>query len=105
MSAPVFPGLFAPALVDMAYPTFHGSDYVPVHDAVRLTGQIARIYALMQDGAWRTLQEIADTTHDPAASVSAQLRNLRKVDAGAHVIEKRARGERASGLWEYRLVR
>ncbi len=83
---------------------FNGPDYDPEQDDIRLTGQIERIFNLMQDGRWRTLGEIADATGDPPASVSAQLRHLRKDRFGAHTVEKRHRGERSDGLWEYRLI-
>ena len=83
---------------------FAGSDYDPVQDKARLTGQIAAIHALMEDGEWRTLREIADFTGYGEASISAQLRNLRKAPH-AMTIEKRPRGERSAGLWEYRLGR
>ena len=82
---------------------FDGDTYEAEHDQARLTGQIGRIFDCMSDGEWRTLDEIASTTDDPHASVSAQLRNLRKENFGGHVVQKRSRGERDRGLWEYRL--
>lgn len=83
---------------------FDGPVYDPEYDHARLTGQILRVYDLMADGAWRTLHEIGDITGDPHASISAQLRHLRKEKFGAFTVEKRPRGDRAVGLWEYRLV-
>ena len=82
---------------------FDGPVYVPRFDYARLTGQIERVYNLICDGEWRTLSEIERATGDPAASVSAQLRHLRKVKFGSHTINKRPRGDRYSGLWEYQL--
>lgn len=82
---------------------FNGPVYEPAHDQARLTGQILRVFNLMEDGAWRTLPEIEAATGDPQASISAQLRHLRKPRFGAHVVEKRPRGDRSSGLWEYQL--
>ena len=82
---------------------FRGSDYVPEMDDARLTSQLERIHNLMQDGKWRTLGEIREATGDPEASISAQLRHLRKKRFGSHIIEKRSRGERSKGLFEYRL--
>lgn len=82
---------------------FDGPVYEPVHDHTRLTLQHARIRDLMLDGTWRTLQEIADATRDPVASVSAQLRHLRKPRFGSYQVEKRHRGPRGAGLWEYRV--
>ena len=88
---------------DFAHSRFNGSDYVPEKDDVRLRGQIARVYELMKDGQWRTLAEIAEDTGDPPASISAQLRHLRKKRFGEHTVNKRARGEREAGLFEYQL--
>lgn len=82
---------------------FDGATYDPVHDQARLTGQLARIWDVIVDQRWRTLREIAAESRSPEASVSAQLRHLRKPRFGAHTIEKRNRGDRAAGLYEYRL--
>lgn len=84
---------------------FDGPDYVPALDRQRLTGQILRIFTLISDESWRTLDEISAATGDPQASVSAQLRHLRKRRFGHHCIEKRRRGEPKSGLWEYRMLK
>ena len=83
---------------------FNGSDYDPKYDDIRLTGQIARVYHCMRDGRWRTLDELAVSTGDPHASVSAQLRHLRKARFGGHTVEKQPRGDRSHGLFEYRLI-
>lgn len=83
---------------------FNGPAYDPKEDQARLTGQLLRIFSLMRDGLWRTLSEIESGTGDPAASISAQLRHLRKPRFGAHVVEKRPLGNRQSGLWEYKLT-
>lgn len=83
---------------------FDGADYKPSRDDPRLSGQIRRIYDLMLDGQWRTLAEIAATTGDPEASVSAQLRHLRKKRFGAHTVERQHRGDKSRGLYEYRLT-
>jgi hypothetical protein len=87
----------------MTVPQFNGSNYNPSVDHARLSKQHERVRDCMLDGVWRTLEEIAALTGDPPASVSAQLRHLRKPRFGSYTIEKRARGDRASGLFEYRL--
>ena len=89
---------------DFTAPRFNGSDYDPEKDDVRLRGQIERVFNLMKDGIWRTLSEIEMETHDPPASISAQLRHLRKRRFGAHTINKRPRGDREHGLFEYQLL-
>lgn len=83
---------------------FVGAAYIPEEDDSRLAGQLLRIYDLMKDGRWRTLQEIADRTGDPHASISAQLRHLRKPKFGSYVVNRRPRGERATGLYEYQVL-
>ena len=85
-------------------PHFNGPDYVPALDFKRLTGQIRRVFLCMAHGQWKTLKEIADSTGDPEASVSAQLRHLRKERFGGHTILKRRRGDPKQGLFEYRLI-
>lgn len=79
---------------------FSGSDYVAELDEKRLTGQLLRLFELMKDGKWRSLHEIESATQIPQASASAQLRNFRKIN---FIINKRRRGERTSGLFEYQM--
>lgn len=80
---------------------FDGADYVHERDHSRLKGQMLRVYSLMKDGCWRTLREISDITGDPEASVSAQLRHLRKERFGSYQVD-RIRG--SNGLYYYRLL-
>jgi hypothetical protein len=61
---------------------------------------------------WLTLDELAKLTHYPPASISAQLRHLRKPEHGGFVVQKRCRhagkvlrGEDFGAVWEYRLTR
>jgi hypothetical protein len=62
-------------------------------------------------GAWLTLHELASLTHYGEASISAQLRHLRKPQNGGFVVEKRlrenhvVRGTEIGSVWEYRLHR
>jgi len=83
---------------------FNGPAYEPILDDLRLKGQMLRIVILMIDGEWRTLDEIKEETGDPPASISAQLRHLRKKRFGSHVVDKRRRGDDTNGLWEYHLI-
>ena len=84
---------------------FDGPSYVPSVDNARLTGQIKRIFNLMKDTQWRTLREIESETGDPQASISAQLRHLRKDRFGHHSVNRRRRGNRSNGLYEYQLIK
>jgi len=70
-------------------------------DHKRLSKQHEEIKKLMLDGNWRTLREIAGGLRYPEASVSAQLRHLRKPRFGAYVVERRRRD--FSSLYEYRV--
>lgn len=61
---------------------------------------------------WLTLEELAKLTHYPPASISAQLRHLRKPRNGGFLVRKRPRisgvilrGEDFGTVWEYRLKR
>ena len=61
---------------------------------------------------WLTLDELAKLTHYPPASISAQLRHLRKPEFGKFVVEKRPRvagkilrGEDFGTVWEYQMRR
>ncbi|HLK02926.1 MAG TPA: hypothetical protein VKT53_00695 [Candidatus Acidoferrum sp.] len=61
-------------------------------------------------GAWLTLAELSAMTRYPAASISAQLRHLKKPQFGNYELEKqlRAGADLSDGhgaVWEYRLTR
>jgi hypothetical protein len=84
---------------------FDGPEYQHSLDFTRLTGQIERIFNVMVDKRWRTLREIEGITGDPQASISAQLRHLKKEKFGLHSLYKQRRGIRSQGLFEYSLHR
>lgn len=79
---------------------FNGADYVPSRDNLRLGSQLQRVFALVADSKWRSLQEMSDLTGDPQASISAQLRHLRKPRFGSWNVERKYMGD---GLYLYRL--
>jgi len=83
---------------------YNGPEYKPKFDYLRLAGQTKRVFDLMRDGKFRTLEEIAELTGDPQSSVSAQLRHLRKAKFGSHTVNRRSRGDRGHGLFEYQLI-
>jgi hypothetical protein len=85
-------------------PDFDGPAYDPEHDRNRLASQLGRIYDCMRDGRWRTLTEIRQQTTDSEASISAQLRHLRKPRFGTYRVERRHRGDPGKGLYEYRVL-
>lgn len=78
-----------------------GPAYDEQLDGTRIKDQMGRIQAWMQRGEWYSLAEIARATGDGEASVSAQLRHLRKPRFGGFTVEKR---RRTTGTWEYRLI-
>jgi len=64
-----------------------------------------------QCATWLTLDELAKLTHYPPASISAQLRHMRKPRFGAYEVAKRCRtvnkAMRAEGfgtVWEYSVL-
>lgn len=83
---------------------FAGAGYNARLDQERLSGQTLRIYDLMKDGVYRTLEEIKSATGFPEASISAQLRHLRKERFGFHTINRKRAGNDICGLWEYQLI-
>ena len=65
-----------------------------------------------QCDTWLTLEDLAKLTNYPPASISAQLRHLRKQEFGGYEVQKRHRvsgrilhGEDFGTVWEYRLQR
>jgi len=81
---------------------FDGHTFDEKADKDRLSRQLELVRAAMLDGAWRTLEEIERLTGAPPASVSARLRDLRKPKFGSGKVDRRARGPRSEGLFEYR---
>lgn len=67
---------------------FDGSDYTPEKDDERLGNQIDRVKWACRSGVPMSLADIAKRTGDPEASISAQLRHLRKDKHGAHTVDK-----------------
>jgi hypothetical protein len=64
-----------------------------------------------QCATWLTLDELAKLTHYPPASISAQLRHLRKPRFGAYEVVKRCRTtnkamrpEGFGAVWEYSVL-
>lgn len=78
-----------------------GETFDPSKDRQRLNKQAQDVYNLMADGEWRSLAQISARVCHPEASVSARLRDLRKVRFGGFAVERRRAGK---GLYEYRLL-
>ena len=95
-------GTYVPCTNPIHLPDFDGATYERPRDHIRLGKQAKRVWGVLLDGEWHTLHEIAKTTGDPEASISARIRDLRKVKFGGHVVE---RDFVSNGLWRYRLVR
>lgn len=87
-------------------PRFDGADVRP-EDHPRLADQLARVYAVLQDGKWWTVGAMHTEIRrrfgiaDPEPSLSAQLRNLRKSKFGGHQVER----QRLGAYSHYRLIR
>jgi hypothetical protein len=94
-------------------PGTHAEIAISARNQREASTQLACIRDLMLDaarrGAWLTLAEIAELTEFGEASISAQLRHLRKARHGRYRVEKRLRraGGAAAGngeaIWEYRV--
>jgi hypothetical protein len=65
--------------------------------------QLDRVLNLMQDGQWRSPQEISQATGDGEHSVTSRIRDLRLPSYGGHQVESRKRNV-THQIWEYRLV-
>jgi hypothetical protein len=71
-------------------------------DGYRVATQMTLIRDhLLRQRSWLTLRQISLATNQPEASVSAQLRHLRKRRFGGFEVTKRRRA--GAGTWEYRL--
>lgn len=82
-------------------PLFSGTTYQP-QDKSRLKRQLDDVRRVMLAGGWHTLEYISRETGHPPASVSARLRDLRKLKFGAYNIERR-RVPGHKGLFEYHI--
>ena len=102
-----------------------GPTYDKATDGERLATQMETILQYVRGmtlgGSWLTLKEIARDTGFPEASISAQLRHLRKPQFGSWRVEKQRRNNRiyslvfdetsernyvevTNGSWEYRIL-
>lgn len=82
-----------------------GPAYDPKIDHPRVKKQHEHIRDVMLTWwpLWRTLAEIEAETKYPQASISAQLRHLRKPRFGGYEVQKRRR-KVDGGTWEYRVM-
>jgi len=80
---------------------FDGATYDHERDGNRLAHQMEAVFALMKDGVYRTLGQIAVATAAPESSVSARLRDLRKARFGGHTVNRRYLGH---GLYQYQVL-
>lgn len=88
-----------------AEPTFAGVTYDPALDKSRLETALGRVYALMNDGHWRTLKEIATACGISEAGASARLRDLRKpIFKDMYPNDAVNRRRVAGGLWQYQVL-
>ena len=86
--------------LNLAY-RFDGITYEPRLDQALLTGQLLRVFELMRDGKWVTLEGLREICGGTTQSLSSRVRDLRKPRFGAYTVERR---RRTAGIWEYRLV-
>lgn len=80
---------------------FDGVTIEPELDNDRLLTQLRKVLAVMSDGQWHTLDDLAGATGCPEASCSARLRDLRKPRFGSRIVERQRTN---GGLHFYRLI-
>jgi hypothetical protein len=92
-------------------PSTFGPDFDQQIDGKRLQTQLVVVAAFMlemrRQGRWVALHEIEEATGYSSASISAQLRHLRKKKFGGHNVEKRRRVHASGsvgGTWEYLVI-
>ena len=81
-----------------------GPSFERAVDETRIMGQMARVKAYLLHQQWCTLADIEAFTGYPQASISAQIRHLRKAKFGGYLVEKRRKSGGFGGTWEYRLM-
>lgn len=82
---------------------FDGRHYDPEKDRERLTCQMKGVLECLLPGKWLTVSELSNKTNYPEPSISAQLRNMRKVKFGGLDIPGRYR--KGTRIFEYRLIK
>jgi hypothetical protein len=88
-SLPFKKNLRGPLFGSTPEPHPDGETYDPSKDYVRLKGQNRKVFEIMKDGVWRSLQTIAEEVGCSEASVSARLRDLRKKKFGGFTVDRR----------------
>jgi len=85
----------------MNLPHFDGEAYDPQKDHKRLTTRLDTIrdYMLSPPILWYSLRMLASDLNYPEASISAQLRNLRKPRFGGYTVSRK----RLNGTFYYRV--
>jgi hypothetical protein len=84
-----------------AAPRFDGATYDHAQDSMRLRSQLQAVRAVMSDGQWHTIPELARKGRGSESSISARIRDMRKEKFGGATVERR---RITGGLYEYRLV-
>lgn len=92
----------AKRLLGVKHISFDGATTLGV-DQPRLAGQLAKIYSLMKDGRFRTLEQIANAAGCLETSASSRLRDFRKAKFGGHTVISR-QVEGVPLLFEYQLI-
>jgi hypothetical protein len=98
--------LFDEDLAPVVIPDRHrqGATYDAALDFERLNRQQRAVFDLMRDGEWWTLPLLCAMTGERETSVSARVRDFRKLWGTEIVVSRRKPGtDPKSGIWEYRL--
>ena len=92
----------SPAYAPPAPRHFDGATFDYDRDAIRLTGQLARVRDYLADHAWHTLAEIQEAcAPGTQTALSARARDLRKPKFGGYQIDAVCVSR---GFWIYRMA-
>ncbi len=81
---------------------FDGETFERQKDGKRLNKQFNDVFEFMRDEKWHSLNAIHTITEYPESSISARIRDFRKVKFGAHTVNRRRIKD--SGTWQYQLI-
>ena len=100
-SRPRSPIKYGPLAGERYVPHFDGLTYEPEKDHGRMAEQMAKVFEIMADGEWHTLDEIAKKVFIKEQSASARIRDLRKERFGGYLVDREPTDIR--GIFRYRL--
>ena len=80
---------------------FHGPD-ITEEENKKMSAAMLRVFSLMKDGQWRTLENLMNVIGSPTQSIAIYLRAFREKRYGGHIVNKRKVGK--GRIFEYQLI-